>query len=122
MATERLPMRQLREMLRQKLVMKRSHRQVAASLGISNGTVCGASVRARVLGLDWEQICALSDDALEERLYGPKGIHGGTRPLPDAALMHVELRRVATLPPKTWRGSPRRRRARRAAARSRRAC
>ena len=39
MATERLAMRQIREILRQKWVVGCSHRQVTASLRISLGTV-----------------------------------------------------------------------------------
>jgi transposase len=94
MAAERLPMRHIREILRQKLVMQRSNRQVAASLGISNGAVSGAAGRARTLGLDWDKITALGDDALEERLYGPRSAKRDGRPLPDPAYLHVELRRV----------------------------
>ena len=37
MATERVSMRQLREILRQKLLLARSHREVAASVGVSSG-------------------------------------------------------------------------------------
>lgn len=93
MATERLSMRQLREILRQKLVLGRSNRDVSASLDVSSGTVSGAVTRARTLGLDWEKIAALGDDALEERLYGPKTVKRAGRPLPDPAYLHVELRR-----------------------------
>lgn len=93
MATERLPMRHVREILRQKLVLGRSNRQVAASLGVSSGSVSGAVTRARTLGLDWEKIDALGDDALEERLYGPRSVKRAGRPLPDPAYLHVELRR-----------------------------
>lgn len=39
MATERLSMRHIREVLRQKWEQKRSHREVASSLGISAGAV-----------------------------------------------------------------------------------
>ncbi len=39
MATERLSMRQIREILRQKWTLGRTHRQVAAGLGIGLGTV-----------------------------------------------------------------------------------
>ena len=43
MATERLSMRSIREVLRQKWVLKKSHREVAHSLGISAGAVGGLS-------------------------------------------------------------------------------
>ncbi|MDI1437691.1 IS21 family transposase [Polyangium sorediatum] len=93
MATERLRMRHVREILRQKLVLGRSNRQVSASLQVSSGAVSGAVTRARTLGLDWEKIAALGDDALEERLYGPRNVKRAGRPLPDPAYLHVELRR-----------------------------
>ena len=94
MATERLPMRHVREIFRQKLVMKRSNRQVATSLGISAGTVSGAMGRATALGLDWEAMALLGDDALEERLYGPRCTTREGRPFPDPAYLHIELRRT----------------------------
>ena len=93
MATERLAMHQAREILRQKLVLKRSHRAVMTAVGVSMGTVSGVVVRATALGLDWEAVEALDDDALEERLYGPRCTTRDVRPLPDAAALHVELRR-----------------------------
>lgn len=94
MATERLPMRHIREILRQKLVLGRSNRQVAASLGISHGSVSNTASRGRALGLDWEAIKALGDDALEQRLYGPRSTKRAGRPFPDPAYLHTELRRV----------------------------
>jgi transposase len=94
MATERLIMRHVREILRQKLMLGRSNRQVAASLSVSSGAVSGAVVRARTLGLDWEKITALADDALEDCLYGPRNVKRAGRPLPDPAYLHLELRRV----------------------------
>lgn len=36
------------------------------------------------------------DDALEERLYGPKSVKRAGRPLPDPAYLHVELHRPAS--------------------------
>ena len=45
MATERLSMRKIREILRQKWVLGRSHREVARSVGVSVGAV-GGTVRA----------------------------------------------------------------------------
>lgn len=65
MATERPSMRHTREILRQKLLLGRSHREVARSLDVSVGTVGATVLRARALGLDWAQAQALADDALE---------------------------------------------------------
>ena len=64
-------MRQTREILRQKWCLGRTHREVAQSLGISSGAVGTTVLRARAAGLDWAQVEALTDEALEARVYGP---------------------------------------------------
>ncbi len=92
MATERLPMRHVREILRQKLALKRSHRQVARSLGISPSTVAGVVTDAAALGLDLAAVEVLTDAEVEERLY-PKSAPACMRPEPDCAALHLELRR-----------------------------
>jgi transposase len=93
MATERLSMRQIREILRQKWTLTRSHRQVASSLAVSLGTVTGVLRRATHAGLDWPHVQSLTDDALETRLYGAPATPGATRPLPDCAYLHTERRK-----------------------------
>ena len=92
MASERLTMRKIREILRHKWALGRSHRDVAASLSVSVGAVSGAEQRARRAGLDWGTVESLSDEALELRLYGalPSDRH---RSLPDPATLHTELKR-----------------------------
>ena len=82
MATERVPMRKIRDILRLKWVAHRSHREVARSLGVSAGTVAAAVGRARARALTWETVEALSDDALERLLFGlpPAAIAGGVAP------------------------------------------
>lgn len=94
MATERVPMRKIREILRLKWVAQRSHREIARSLGVSAGAVGSAVGRARARGLTWTAVEALTDDALERTLYGPKPTDiDGARPEPDLATIHQELRR-----------------------------
>lgn len=94
MATERLPMRNIREILRLKWVAQRSHREAARSLGVSVGAVASAVGRARARDLTWAAVEALSDDALERLLYGPTAREiDGSRPKPDLAWLHQELRR-----------------------------
>ncbi len=68
MATERLPTRKTREILRQKWELGRTHREIAASVGQSLGPVATTLGRARAAGLDWSQVQALSDAVLEERI------------------------------------------------------
>jgi transposase len=94
MATERLPMRHIREILRLKWGLKRSHRETARSLGISPGAVASVLTRATTLGLTWDALAALTDDLLEQRLYGPKLSGNVARPLPDPTWLHTELRRA----------------------------
>jgi transposase len=92
MATEKTEMHVLKEILRQKLALGRSHRQVAASVGVSAGKVAGVFSDARALGLDAAAVEAMSDAELDARLY-PKTTPTCTRPEPDCAALHLELRR-----------------------------
>ncbi len=85
-------MLQLREILRQKLALGRSHREVASALGISASSVSGVVVMARAHGLDMGQVEALHDDELQELLY-PRPTKAPVRTEPDCAALHVELRR-----------------------------
>jgi len=93
MATERLLMRHIREILRLKWTLRRSHRDTARSLGISAGAVASVVTRAKAMALTWDTVGALSDDALERSLYGPKLALTVARPGPDLVWMHTELRR-----------------------------
>lgn len=93
MATVRLTMRQIREILRQKWPLKRTHREVAHSLGISPGAVGSVLLRAQALEWDWEKVKALSDTELEDNLYGPPAAPGSQRRAPDWAQLHLELRK-----------------------------
>ena len=90
MATERLSMRQIREILRQKWMLGCSHRQVTASLRVSLGTVTGVVRRATHAGLDWPAVETLTDAALETRLYGAPTAPTHARPQPDCAYLHAE--------------------------------
>ena len=94
MATDRLPMRHIREILRLKWGLKRSHRETARSLGISAGAVASVLSRAIAIGLTSEALEGLTDDALEQRLYGPKIAGHAPRSLPDPSWIHTELRRA----------------------------
>ena len=93
MATERLPMRHTREILRQKWALGGTHRAVAQSLGIGVGTVGTTVLRARAAGLAWPQVQGLTDDALEARLYGLPRAAGRGRPVPDCAYLHTERKK-----------------------------
>jgi len=89
MATERLPMRKTREILRQKWVLHLTHREVTASLGVSIGAVSCAVHRALTAGLDWPAVEALSETELEARLYACRAVAQQPTP-PDCDYLHRE--------------------------------
>ncbi len=93
MARSRLSMRETREILRQKWALGRSHREVAASLGVSVGAISGVLRRAEAAGLEWASVEALPEPELEARLYVPAEAQPGARPLPDFAALHGERQR-----------------------------
>jgi transposase len=91
MAKERLSMRKTREILREKWEVGLSHRKVMQSLGVSLGMVSNTVARAQAAGLHtWAEVEALSDEELEEKLYGPVRTAAGERPRPDPVWIHTE--------------------------------
>lgn len=90
-------MRKTREILRQKLLLKQTHRAIARSVGISSGSVAKATLRATSAGLTtWAQVDALSEEELDRLMYGPPLYEraGSTRPEPDCEWIHRERRRL----------------------------
>ena len=71
MPNQRLPMRQIREILRHKYALELSERQIGRALGLSKSAVGDAIRRARACGLNWPLPDDLSDHALEQRLFPP---------------------------------------------------
>jgi transposase len=94
MPAERLPMRQVREVLRLKHAAGLSDRRIAASIGISRYTVAEYLRRASVVGITWPVPAELDDTALEARLFSPPfAVREPLRPQPDWPRIHAELRR-----------------------------
>jgi len=87
-------MQKLRDILRLKWTLKRTHREVASSLGVSLGAVGSVVIRASAKGLTWEAVSGMPDAVLEQALYGPKLSARRGRPEPDAVWIHTELRRA----------------------------
>ncbi len=92
MAAERLSMRKIREVLRL-TAAGLTHREIGRSLSISHNTAALYVRRAEAAGLTWPAADDLDDAALEQRLFPP--VSGGepSRPLPDWAEVHRELKR-----------------------------
>lgn len=94
MPAQRLPMRQVREVLRLKHATNLSERQIAATLGLSRSTVAEYLRRAAVIDITWPVPAGLQDAALEARLFSPPFVvPDNPRPLPDWPRVHAELRR-----------------------------
>ena len=86
-------MRRIREVLRLKHELRRSHREIAGSLGIANSTVSDYLGRARAAGFSWPLPEGLDDATLEAALFPVPPPSGVRRPEPDWDRVHRELRR-----------------------------
>ncbi len=93
MATERLPMRKIRDAMRLE-ASGLSRRQIAVSLNIGR-TAAGTYLdRADVAGLSWPLPDGLSDDTLERLLFPPPAeMVKEPRVEPDWAQVHLEFRK-----------------------------
>ena len=86
-------MRKIRELLRLKHELGRSHREIAGSLGVSSSTVSYSLRRAREAGVSWPLPEGLDDAALEAALYPAPPSSRAARPEPDWKRVHRELQR-----------------------------
>jgi transposase len=91
-------MRRIKEVLRLKLELGLSDRQVAKSCSIARSTVSEYMNRAKKAGLSWPLPDDLDEGQLEERLFcevvgGARLSRGQRRPQPDFKMIHNELRR-----------------------------
>ena len=93
MPTPRVLMSKIRQALQLLADTKLSMRQVAAALGVSKSTVSEIAMYARDAGVDWPQASTLSDDELQAKLYPPPRPRSSSRPEPDYAALHQELKR-----------------------------
>ncbi len=86
-------MRKFRELMRLKYELGRSHREIAASLGVANSTVSDYAGRASAAGLSWPLPEGLDDTALEAALFPSLPPSRVPRPEPDWDRVHRELQR-----------------------------
>lgn len=93
LATPTLSMKCIRELLRQKWVCNLKHRDIAANLGISAGSVSVMARRATEVGLDWDLVTGLSDAELTTKLKEKEVNVQIKKPLPDYSTLHFELAR-----------------------------
>jgi transposase len=91
--SERLSMRKIRELLRLKH-NGRSHRQIASSISVAVGTVCGQLKRAREAGVTWELAERMTDAELEALVFRDGGRNvAATRAGINYGHVHGELHR-----------------------------
>ena len=101
MPQERLPMRNIRDVLRLS-ANGLSKRKIAASLGLS-ATAAGDCIRrAREAGVAWPLAAELTDAALERLLYRSAAPVEKRRPEPDWAMVHRELKRAGVTLQLLW--------------------
>ncbi len=93
MSQKRLSMRKIRELLRLKYELGRSHREIAASLGVANSTVSDYVRRASAASLSCPLPEGLDDSALEAALFPPPPPSRVRRPEPDWGDVPRELQR-----------------------------
>ena len=93
MPERRLPMRQIREVLRLHFEAKLNERQIAKICSVGKGTVRRYLKRIAAAGLSWPLPADLDDATLEHRMFPPPPPAApGSRPLPDFAVVHKELK------------------------------
>ncbi len=92
MPAKRLPMRQIREILRLKHGCHLPNRTIAGSVGLSAATVSDYLARARAADLGWPLPGGLDDVQLEARLFA-RAAEAMPRAMPDMAHLHSELKR-----------------------------
>jgi len=87
-------MRKIKEALRLRVELKRSHREIARSIGTSSSTVSEYLRRFAEAGLSWPLSNALADTELEAKLFPPApSVPTAERAEPDWAALHREMRR-----------------------------
>ena len=86
-------MRKIRELMRLKYELGRSHREIAVSLGVANSTVSDYAGRARAAGLSWPLPEGMDDAALEAARFRRLRPRAFPVPEPDWSRVHRELRR-----------------------------
>jgi transposase len=92
MPRTRTEMRRIREVLRLKFELHFNDTQVACGAGIARATVQDYLRRITASGLSYEQLTALDDAALEQRLFPLRERRNTARPLPDWEAIEREMR------------------------------
>ncbi len=85
-------MRRIREIVRLKFELGLSDSEVARGAGVARSTVQDHLRRIAASGMRHEELLALDDAVLDERLFGPRQRRDMSRPLPDWENIERQLR------------------------------
>ena len=103
MPEKRLPMRQIREILRLHFEAQLKDRQIAKICSVGKGTVRRYLQRLAAAGLSWPLPADIDD---EHRMFPPPPAEAGSRPLPDFTVLHKELKSLVWRHPEIPDASP----------------
>jgi len=95
-------MRMIKEVLRLHYSCGLSQKKISKALGCSHGTAAEYIHRAQAAGLSWPLPDELDDTQLERLLYPPLPAKTGSRPQPDCAKMHEELKQKGVTLVQLW--------------------
>ena len=92
--SKRLTMRKIREILRLRYDLKRSHREIATSIKMGDSTVGDCLRRAAQAGVTWPLSPEMDDAKLISLMYSPAGNRSSSDSKQiDFAYIHQELKR-----------------------------
>ena len=96
-------MRMVWEVLRLRFDQRRSQREIATSLALSQSTVHDYVARFQAAGLTWPLLPEMDEATLEARLFRRRPVpDAATRPMPDWATVHRELTRKGVTRQLLW--------------------
>jgi len=94
MASRRLPVRKIKEILRLVHICSLSNREIAQSCDVARSTVSDYLIRAKAAGVNWPDAADLTETELEERLFPNEHLASSVqRPPPDCDYIYDQLRR-----------------------------
>ena len=93
MSRKRVTMRRIKEVLRLNSFGGMSERDIARATNLKKSTVRDYLLRARQVGLSWEQASSQEDGDVEKLLFPASSQTKGNKALPDWGYVHRELRR-----------------------------
>lgn len=102
MATRRLKMKRIKELLAMYFRQVLSYREIGRQLGLSKSSVQNCVARYEVSGLTPEDLAGLDEEELAKRLYAPAK-PGVERPMPDFSHVQREMRRKGVTLQLLWK-------------------